>query len=86
MPGGLGITVPEPLTGPEDFAARIPKQINVEEKLSHVIAAVRLIKEELKGKVPLIGFSAAPWTLMYYMVSYCDINHRLIRICVIQYS
>eukprot|EP00286_Rhodomonas_abbreviata_P007444 CAMPEP_0181318626 /NCGR_PEP_ID=MMETSP1101-20121128/17110_1 /TAXON_ID=46948 /ORGANISM="Rhodomonas abbreviata, Strain Caron Lab Isolate" /LENGTH=358 /DNA_ID=CAMNT_0023426115 /DNA_START=169 /DNA_END=1242 /DNA_ORIENTATION=- len=68
MPGGKGILVPKPLTGPEDFKARIPKSINVDEKLSHVIASVKLIKKELNGKVPLIGFSAAPWTLMYYMV------------------
>ena len=72
MPGGLGITVPEPITSPEDFQKRIPKKVKVEEKLSHVIEAVKLIKEELKGKVPLIGFSAAPWTLMYYAVSNVD--------------
>ena len=68
MPGGLGILVPEPLTGPEQVASRLPASINVKEKLSHVIAAVGLIKAELKGKVPLIGFSAAPWTLMFYML------------------
>ena len=68
MPGGQGITVPNPLKSPEDMHQRIPEKINVEEKLAHVIAAVALIKTELKGKVPLIGFSAAPWTLMYYMV------------------
>jgi uroporphyrinogen decarboxylase len=68
MPGGKGITVPRPLTGPDDFYARIPKEVDVAQKLSHVITAVTTIKETLKGKVPLIGFSAAPWTLMYYMV------------------
>ena len=68
MPGGQGITVPNPLKSPEDMHQRIPEKINVEEKLAHVIAAVALIKTELKGKVPLMGFSAAPWTLMYYMV------------------
>lgn len=68
MPGGVGITVPSPLGAPSEVSSRLPKQINVKEKLGHVIRAVELIKEELKGKVPLIGFSAAPWTLMYYMV------------------
>lgn len=68
MPGGLGITVPKPLASPAEVDTRIPSKINVHEKLSHVISAVGLIKDELKGKVPLIGFSAAPWTLMYYMV------------------
>ena len=68
MPGGVGILVPSPLTGPHEVATRVPNDVNVEDKLSHVISAVRQIKEELKGKVPLIGFSAAPWTLMYYMV------------------
>ena len=68
MPGGVGITVPEPITGPEQVSSRLPTSVNVHEKLSHVIAAVGLIKTELKGKVPLIGFSAAPWTLMFYML------------------
>jgi uroporphyrinogen decarboxylase len=68
MPGGVGITVPKPLTSPKEVDTRIPSKINVNEKLAHVISAVGLIKTELKGKVPLIGFSAAPWTLMYYMV------------------
>ena len=50
------------------MSSRLPTSVDVKDKLSHVIAAVHLIKSELKGKVPLIGFSAAPWTLMYYML------------------
>lgn len=68
MPGGVGIQVPEPLKNPSEVTSRLPAKIDVEKELKHVIQAVTLIKSELKGKVPLIGFSAAPWTLMYYMV------------------
>lgn len=69
MPGGVGIQVPSPLASPAEVATRVPKNVDVDVKLKHVIDGVKLIKKELDGKVPLIGFSAAPWTLMYYMVS-----------------
>lgn len=41
---------------------------NVEEQLSYVPEAIRLIKKELDGKVPLLGFSGSPWTLATYMI------------------
>lgn len=37
-------------------------------ELEYVIDAVRLIKNELNGRVPLIGFSGSPWTLATYMI------------------
>lgn len=37
-------------------------------ELSYVTSAVRLIKQSLEQKVPLIGFSGSPWTLASYMV------------------
>ena len=36
--------------------------------LRYVTDAVRLIKKNLQGSVPLIGFSGSPWTLATYMV------------------
>lgn len=36
--------------------------------LDYVFDAVRLIRRELDGKVPLIGFSGSPWTLATYMI------------------
>jgi len=74
MPGGKGILVPEPLRSEEDLErVTLPSDPDaaaalVEARLSHVIASVRLIVEKLDGRIPLIGFSAAPWTLFYYMV------------------
>jgi len=37
-------------------------------ELAYVYDAIRLIKQELNGRVPLIGFAGAPWTLLSYMV------------------
>ncbi len=39
-----------------------------EDELRYVMDAVRLIRRELGGRVPLIGFSGSPWTLATYMV------------------
>ncbi|MEI7626794.1 MAG: uroporphyrinogen decarboxylase [Bacteroidota bacterium] len=40
----------------------------VEEKLSYVMQALSLTKSELNGRVPLIGFAGAPWTIFCYMI------------------
>ncbi|TAL71831.1 MAG: uroporphyrinogen decarboxylase [Rhodanobacter sp.] len=37
-------------------------------ELRYVTDAVRLIRNELAGRVPLIGFAGSPWTLACYMV------------------
>ena len=37
-------------------------------KLNHVMEAITLTRKELDGRVPLIGFAGAPWTLFCYMV------------------
>jgi uroporphyrinogen decarboxylase len=39
-----------------------------EQELRYVMDAVRTIRRELDGRVPLIGFSGSPWTLATYMI------------------
>jgi uroporphyrinogen decarboxylase len=41
---------------------------DVEKKLGYVFEAVRTIRRELNGSVPLIGFAGSPWTVATYMV------------------
>lgn len=36
--------------------------------LSYVIEAIKITKKALNGRVPLIGFAGAPWTIFAYMV------------------
>ncbi|AFL82897.1 uroporphyrinogen decarboxylase [Belliella baltica DSM 15883] len=36
--------------------------------LSYVIEAIRITKKALNGRVPLIGFAGAPWTIFAYMI------------------
>lgn len=42
--------------------------VNTTKDLNYVTDAVTLIRQELNGRVPLIGFSGSPWTLATYMV------------------
>ena len=41
---------------------------NVDENLGYVMNALSLTKKELNGRVPLIGFAGAPWTILCYMI------------------
>eukprot|EP00490_Sorites_sp_Unknown_P008704 CAMPEP_0114661190 /NCGR_PEP_ID=MMETSP0191-20121206/21867_1 /TAXON_ID=126664 /ORGANISM="Sorites sp." /LENGTH=471 /DNA_ID=CAMNT_0001892699 /DNA_START=35 /DNA_END=1450 /DNA_ORIENTATION=+ len=66
----------EPKVGPQfDFALETPEDMeklnlapDVEATLSYVFDAVYWTRQQVENKVPVIGFSGAPWTLMGYMV------------------
>lgn len=38
------------------------------QELNYVMQAIKLTKQELNNRVPLIGFSGSPWTLATYMI------------------
>jgi uroporphyrinogen decarboxylase len=42
--------------------------VKADDDLGYVMRAVRVIRKELSGSIPLIGFSGSPWTLATYMV------------------
>lgn len=61
-----GPFLPDPIKTANDLKrVRIP---DVEESLGYVFEALKLTKQGLNGRVPLIGFAGAPWTLLCYMV------------------
>jgi uroporphyrinogen decarboxylase len=63
---GDGPTFPHPVRRREDVAKlRSP---DVEQTLGYVFAALRLVRRELAGRVPVIGFGGTPWTLAAYLV------------------
>ncbi len=41
---------------------------DIEDRLGYVLEAIKLTNKELNGRVPLIGFAGAPWTIFCYMV------------------
>ena len=41
---------------------------DAEHHLKYVLDALTLTKKELNGRVPLIGFAGAPWTILCYMI------------------
>nr|WP_199047660.1 uroporphyrinogen decarboxylase [Dyella sp. ASV24] len=71
---GLGLSFAQG-EGPQ-FAHPVRTKADIEKltvpdmdgELRYVMDAVRLIRRELHGRVPLIGFSGSPWTLACYMV------------------
>ena len=63
---GEGPRFRKPVRTTKDVAA-LPL-IKADADLSYVMDAVKLIRHELNGQVPLIGFSGSPWTIATYMV------------------
>jgi len=61
---------PKPLETPDDEQYReiLERDVDVKKELDYVYNAITLTRQKLKGRVPLIGFCGAPWTLMCYMV------------------
>lgn len=66
MVSGKGPHFPQPLTEPAELGRL--EEPDLEAALGHVFEALRLTRRRLEGRVPLIGFAGAPWTLMAYMV------------------
>ena len=63
---GEGPAFRRPVRSAEDVAnLGVP---DPERDLGYVMAAVRLVRRELAGRVPLIGFAGSPWTLATYMI------------------
>ncbi len=61
-----GPVVEKPIRTPEDAAA--VKAFDPAVELGYVLEAIRLVRRELEGRVPLIGFAGAPFTLASYMI------------------
>ncbi|WP_341902060.1 MULTISPECIES: uroporphyrinogen decarboxylase [Fluviicola] len=52
----------------EEEAKRLEFDFDVEDRLGYVLEAIRLTVKQLNGRVPVIGFAGAPWTILCYMV------------------
>lgn len=61
-----GPEFPSPLRNRADIERLVVP--DPESELGYVMEAVRRIRKALAGRVPLIGFSGAPWTLAAYMI------------------
>jgi uroporphyrinogen decarboxylase len=80
IPQAMGMTVemidkkgphfPQPLEAPDDgqYETVMKKNVDVAAELDYVYKAITLTRKKLQGRVPLIGFCGAPWTLLGYMV------------------
>jgi uroporphyrinogen decarboxylase len=63
---GDGPSIPRPVRDAK--AVEDLRPVNAEEQLGFVGDAIRMVRKEIAGKVPLIGFAGAPFTLSSYMV------------------
>jgi uroporphyrinogen decarboxylase len=63
---GDGPTFPDPVRSRDDLG-RLTRP-DVDDTLGYVFEALRLVRRELDGRVPVLGFGGTPWTLAAYLV------------------
>jgi len=63
---GEGPAIERPLRSEDDLAA--VRRFEPRQALAYVLDAIRLLRRELAGRVPLIGFAGAPFTLASYAI------------------
>jgi uroporphyrinogen decarboxylase len=66
MHEGKGPIFNNPIRSLDDFSQL--SDFEPDDNLKYVLDAISLTKKDLKDRVPLIGFSGSPWTLLCYMV------------------
>lgn len=66
MEEGKGPSLPKVIKTQKDVDELITE--GAEGNLKYVYDALSLTKSELNGRVPLIGFAGAPWTILCYMI------------------
>ncbi len=63
--GGKGVYFPKTVATKQDIDQL--EVVNDLEGIAYTIEAIKLVKRELAGKIPVIGFAGCPWTLFAYM-------------------
>jgi uroporphyrinogen decarboxylase len=63
---GEGPAIENPIQDEADIARL--QRFDPRERLSHVLQAIRQVQQALGGRVPLIGFAGAPFTLASYAI------------------
>lgn len=61
---------PDPLRSPTEkqYKDIMARDVDIKKELQYVYDAITVTRRKLEGRVPLIGFCGAPWTLFCYMV------------------
>jgi uroporphyrinogen decarboxylase len=63
---GEGPAIENPIQSVDDVDRL--RRFDSREALSHVLQAIQQVKRELRGRIPLIGFAGAPFTLASYAI------------------
>ncbi len=66
MRDGIGPWLPNPIRSLRDVEQVVVPDVH--EELGYVMDAIKLTKERLDNRVPLIGFAGSPWTILCYAV------------------